>query len=127
MPQETEESHLADRLSSYADAVVAVAFVNATAFFLSLNSGQEVRCTLLNYRFLVVSLMIVVHAAYILAIWLFQRGERHLRDAAGSRSSSLVRSYRTRIYIARIGFVVLVAMINVAVIGFSLSDSSCAR
>jgi len=55
LPQETEESHLADRLSS-TQTQLSQSHCQCNRVFLSLHSGQEVRCTLLNYRFLVVSL-----------------------------------------------------------------------
>ena len=126
MQQGNEERQLANRFSSYADAVAAVAFVNALAFFVAI-ADQEVRCSLVDLRGLVISSGVALHAAYLAATWAFRRGELRLRESGGSISRALVSSYRGRIHIARLVFIVLVTVMFIIVAWYGLVDPSCAE
>jgi len=125
MTSAPEERQLADRLSSYSDGVVAVTFVNALAFFVAI-ADQEVRCSLDHLRLLVVVLCVLLHLAYMLAIWVFRRGELRLR-AAGSDSSALTELFRRRIHVGRLVFVALIALSSLAVAWWGISDVGCPR
>ena len=126
MEQGSEERQLADRLSSYADAVAAVAFVNALAFSVAI-ADQEVRCSLVHLRVLVASSSVALHAAYFTAILLFRRGELRLRRSTGSTSRELVGSYRGRLHIARLSFIILLGATSFIVVWYGLPDPSCAE
>lgn len=120
----SEEHQLADRLSSYADAVVAVCFVNALAFFVAV-ADQEVRCSIGHLKWLVAALSVALHCGYFGAIWFFRRGELRLRRVAASASSPLVETTRRRIFTARWITVFLVGTATILVAWLGISEVGC--
>ena len=69
-----EERQLADRFSTYCDAIAAVSLVNALAFFIAI-AEQEVRCSLVDHRLLVVLGGAAIQMAYMAALVTFRRAE----------------------------------------------------
>ena len=124
MERDTEERELANRFAAYGDAVAAVAFVNVLAFSIGV-ADQEIRCSLMDVRGLVVVCGIFLHGAYAAAIVVFHRGELRLRKAAGVESSEIVSSLRGRLYLARVAFVGVITLIFVMVAWWGIQDSSC--
>jgi hypothetical protein len=124
LDQEQEERELANRLSSYGDAVAAVSFVNALAFFIAV-ADQEVRCSLVDLRGFVAVCGVALQAAYLGAILSFRRAELRLRDSSGFESRPLVGLYRGRLHLARVVFVLVVTFSFIIVAWYGLSDPSC--
>jgi len=119
-----EEREFANRLSNYGDAVAAVSFVNALAFFTAV-ADQDVRCSLNGLRVLVVVSGTALQAAYFAAIWSFYRAERQLRRSSGFESGPLVTLYRGRLHVSRMVFVLIVTVSFIIVAWYGLMDPTC--
>ena len=107
-----EERQLADRFSTYCDAIAAVSLVNALAFFIAI-AEQEVRCSLVDHRLLVVLGGAAIQMAYMAALVTFRRAEVSLREASGTAVPALVGVFKRRLHIARIVLVALVTVLFV--------------
>lgn len=118
----SEERALADRLSSYADAVAAFSLVNTLGFFAAI-AEADTRCQLQDNRALVVSIMFVVQLMYVGAVAGLRRMELRLRR--GLDSSETVERFRARWHLGRIAFTSFTAFGMAFFAALVLSSDTC--
>ena len=118
----SEERALADRMSSYGDAVAAFSLVNSLGFFAAIAEG-EVRCALVDNRVAVVSIMFVVQLMYVAAVIALRRVETNLRGDL--ESSPAVIRFRKQWHRARVGFASVTAVGLVLFAWIVLDGDAC--
>lgn len=117
-----EEQVIADRMSGYADAVAAFSLVNALGFLLAV-AEMDTRCSLVQNRRLVLSLILLTQALYAGAVIVLRRVEVGMRE--GHESSERVTTFRRHLYQGRLVFVSVVTIAMTLLSWFALDSGSC--
>ncbi len=118
----SEERALADRMSSYGDAVAAFSLVNTLGFFAAI-AEVETRCALEDNRLFVVAIMFVVQSMYVAAVIGLRRTEVRLRT--GIESSEVVTHFREAWHRARVIFTVVIAFLLALLAWLTIGGDSC--
>ena len=117
-----ENEGLADRLTSYSDALVATSFVMMTAVGLAVGD-PDIRCELADAAFKVGLAVLVTSLAMLYALRWLRRWENRLRPSeAASEDAATVQE---RLHVARIVLVVLFLSCTFGLVLMSLTDQSC--
>lgn len=120
-----DDHSLADRLMTYADALVAVSFVGSSGMCVGL-MNPESRCSLISaFRAVSVGNLIFTVIVSVLLI-ILRRWESDL--LAGTSSSKKARTYSRRLHVARLAVIWLSAIsVVVFLMVAATGDPTCAR
>ena len=117
-----EERAIADRLSSYSDAVAAFSVVNAFGFLVAV-AEIDTRCSLVESRAIVIATLVILQAIYAGAIIGLRHTEQSLRE--GTESSARVTELRKGFYYGRLIIVAVVSVMITLISWFALGGDSC--
>ena len=114
---------IADRLLNYADAAAAFSAVNALAFLVTL-AEPEVRCTLVNVKWLVVSGQLLQGIGVGFVVVLLRRAEIEMRSSLPSVTADVERLLHA-FFLGRLGMIGIFTLLSVGGLVFALSDPIC--
>lgn len=116
---------IADRLASYADAVVAFSVVNLLAFLVTLVLAEaEVRCSLARETSVVALGMSLFGVGMLGAVILLRRAEVRAR-ASGSSTEREVERFLRGFFVLRLCVIALFTAFTIVAVVFALSLPGC--